>query len=372
MNSKQAWLALTAVLFSVLACAPAAPARSTPTPSAPRAAAAAGQPAAQAPTVAPPRELVKVRWGGQSVLTDSGAYIALDRGYFQEEGIDFEYVNFASASDVVPALANNQLEVGALSCNVATLNALGRGTGIKLVADRGILRPGFGWIALVVRPDLIESGRFRTPADLRGLQVAVTPPLGATSNAVAIARLLEREGIAEDDVQFTPLPFPDMNPALANGAVDAAFHSEPLMSTALRQGIAVRIIGSDEIYPNQQLGIVGYGGGFIREQPEAARRFMVAYLRGLRDFVDAFSQNRDRAAVVQALIRHTPVKDPAVYDQMTPTGFNPDGYMNVESMAADQEWFLAQGRLPQRVDLGTVVDHQYVDYALSRLGRYQP
>jgi NitT/TauT family transport system substrate-binding protein len=328
--------------------------------------------AASPPPSAPPSQPVKVRWGGQSVLTDSGAYIAADRGYFQEEGIDFEYVHFASASDIVPALANGQLEVGALAVNVAAFNALARGTGIRLVADRGIFRPGYGWIALVVRPDLIESGRFRGSADLRGLHMAVTPPLGATANAVALARLLEREGIAEEEVQFTALPFPDMNPALANRAIDAAFQSEPLLSTALQQGIAVRVVGSDEIYPNQQLGIVAYGAAFMREQPAAAQRFMVAYLRGLRDFVDAFSRGRDRAVVVQALIHHTPVKDPAAYDRMIPTGFNPDGYMNVESMAADQEWFVAQGRLPQRADLATVVDHQYVEYTLARLGRYQP
>jgi NitT/TauT family transport system substrate-binding protein len=361
------WWVVLGGLLGALACQPAAPAA----PSGPRPTVVVAQPAAQAPSPTAPAA-TKVRWGGQAVLTDSGAYIAFDRGYFQEEGIEFEYVNFASASDIVPALANGQLEVGALAVNLATFNALARGTGIRVVADRGIFRPGHGWIALVVRPDLVESGRFRTPADLRGLHMAVTPPLGATANAVAIARLLEREGVPEDTVQFTALPFPDMNPALANRAIDAAFQSEPLLSTALRQGIAVRIIGSDEIYPNQQLGVVAYGAAFMREQPEAARRFMVAYLRGVRDFVEAFSRDRDRAIVVQALIRHTPVKDPAVYDQMIPTGFNPDGYVNVDSMAIDQEWFAAQGRLSQRADLAAVVDHQYVEYALTRLGRYQP
>ena len=66
------------------------------------------------------------------------------------------------------------------------------------------------------------------------------------------------------------------------------------------------------------------------------------------------------------------MSDPAAYDRMVPTGFNPDGYINVDSIAADQEFFISTGALPQRVDLATVIDQQYVDYAVGRLGRYQP
>ncbi|HWP29618.1 MAG TPA: ABC transporter substrate-binding protein [Chloroflexota bacterium] len=366
----------TALLSGILAALVAgsaclAPSTAPPPPagsqSAPSTAAAAPQP----PAGIPPAP-VKVRWGGQSVLTDSAVYIAEDQGYFREAGIDFEYVNFSSASEIVPSVANNQLDIGAVSPNVATLNALARGAELKLVADRGVLRPGFGWSALVVRTDLIESGRYRTPADLRGLRVAITPPVGVTSIAVAVARLLEREGLTEDAVEFIALPFPDMNPALANRSIDAAVHSEPLMAIALRQGLAVKVLGFDEVYPNQQIGVVAYGESFVHSQPEAARRFMVAYLRGLRDFVDAFTKGRNREAVVESLARHTAVKDLTMYEAMVPTGFNPDGYINVESIAADQEWFISQGKLAQRVDLARVIDHQYVDYALALLGRYQP
>src|SRR5216683_3276765 len=72
----------------------------------------AAAPAAVAPTVAPVAEPLKVRWGGQRTLTDAAAFVALDRGYFREEGIDLDYVNFGSASEIVPAVATNQLEVG--------------------------------------------------------------------------------------------------------------------------------------------------------------------------------------------------------------------------------------------------------------------
>ncbi len=368
------WSLSSAMLVAIVLPLAACKVASTPSSAPPaQGAPAAASTAAPAPAAASPApEAVTVRWGGQGVLTDSPVYVAMDRGYFGAEGIDLQYVNFSSASEIVPAVSNNQLEVGAISPNVATLNALARGVGVKLVADRGSMRPGHGWVALVVRPDLVESGRYQSPADLRGLRVAVTPPVGATANAVAVARLLDQQGIAPSEVDFVPLPFPEMNPALANGSIDVAFQSEPLLALGIRQGIAVREVGSDEIYPNQQIGVVSYGADFVQDQPDIARRFMVAYLRGARDFVDAFAKGRDRAEVVQSLIRHTPVKDASVYDEMVATGFNPDGYINVDSVASDQEWFLAQGKIAERVDLATAIDNQYVDYALGRLGRYQP
>jgi NitT/TauT family transport system substrate-binding protein len=372
MDRLGGWLALAALGGLALgSCQAPAAAPAAKSPAAP-AAAPTSAPAAVAPTAAPVAEPLKVRWGGQRTLTDAATFVALDRGYFREEGIDLDYVNFGSASEIDPAVATNQLEVGGISPNPATLNALSRGLGIKLVGDRGVFRPGFGWIAVIVRTDLVDGGRYHTPADLRGLNVAITPPLGATANTVAMNRLLEREGLGPDDVTFTPLSFGDMNPALTNRSIDAAFQSEPLLSVALAQRIAVRSISSDEIYPNQQLGTVAYGSDFVRDHPDATRGFMVAYVRGIRDFVDAFTKDKDRAGVIAGLARHASVNDPAAYNRMVPTGFNPDGYINVDSITADQEFFISTGVLPQRVDLATVIDQQYVDYAVGRLGRYQP
>ena len=228
-----------------------------------------------APTAAPAAEPLKVRWGGQRTLTDAAAFVALDRGYFREEGIDLDYVNFGSASEIVPAVATNQLEVGGISPNPATLNALSRGLGIKLVGDRGVFRPGFGWIAVIVRTDLVDGGRYRTPADLRGLNVAITPPLGATANTVAMSRLLEREGLAPGRGYLHTALVRRHEPALTNRSIDAAFQSEPLLSVALAQGIAVKSVSSDEMYPNQQLGTVSYGwtsSATIPLPPEASWR----------------------------------------------------------------------------------------------------
>jgi NitT/TauT family transport system substrate-binding protein len=128
-----------------------------------------------------------------------------------------------------------------------------------------------------------------------------------------------------------------------------------------------------EIAPNMTVGAVLYADGFVRTKPEAARRFMVAYLRGLRDFNDAFFRQppRSRPEVLAALTRFTTVKDPAVYEGMTMPGLSPDGEINLASIADAQAWWHERGEVREPVDVAQLWDGAYIDYARGRLGPYQ-
>ena len=77
-----------------------------------------------------------------------------------------------------------------------------------------------------------------------------------------------------------------------------------------------------------------------------ARRYATAYVRGVRDYLEAASQGRDREAVVAILIQRTPLKDRAVYDQMPWPSMNPNGRVNLQTIAAAQAWFVERGYVP--------------------------
>ncbi len=64
-------------------------------------------------------------------------------------------------------------------------------------------------------------------------------------------------------------------------------------------------------------------------------------------------------------------KDEALIRKIPPTGQNPDGYLNLERIGIYEDWFVAKGLVPQRVDPAQVVDHSFLDYANSVLGSYQ-
>jgi NitT/TauT family transport system substrate-binding protein len=114
-----------------------------------------------------------------------------------------------------------------------------------------------------------------------------------------------------------------------------------------------------------------YGPQFIQNKGEAAKRLMVAYLRGIRDYNDAFVKKQGRDAVIDILIQRTSLKDRPLYDKIGLPGLNPDGEVLFDDLLRQQQWFMDNGYQEKAVDMKMVVDSQYVEYAISRIGKYQ-
>jgi len=96
---------------------------------------------------------------------------------------------------------------------------------------------------------------------------------------------------------------------------------------------------------------------------------MAAYLQGTRAYLDAVTKGAGTVGMNAIIAKHTAVKDLALLAKIAPTGFDPNGRMELKSLEADQEWFLKLGLQQSRADLGKVIDYQYVDYAVARLGK---
>jgi NitT/TauT family transport system substrate-binding protein len=330
--------------------APAAPAATAPAPI-----------AGQSGPLSPP---VTVRFGNLASTSNAGIYLADERGYFKEEGLDVVLESFDTCDRTIPPLTTNQLEVSGCGLNAGVFSAIGRGLPLKIVAGISRNEPGFSSSGLVVRKELIDSGRVRDYADLRGLRIAV---LSLTSGLGAeFRRVLERGGLTEADVDLKLLPFPDQALALANNAIDAAIMTEPFVARVVQQGIAVRWKGADEIYPEHQLTILLYSPDFAQRR-EAAVRFLVAYLRGARDYSAIMRGGGDRTPLYRTLAEYTPIKDLAIYPLMHPSGIHPDGAINLQSLEADQELWASEGHIQQRADLATAIDPNYLQEALRRL-----
>jgi len=122
------------------------------------------------------------------------------------------------------------------------------------------------------------------------------------------------------------------------------------------------------MYPNQAIAALALGAEFART--EAARRLVLGYVRGVRDFNDALVRKINAEPVIKILTETTSLKDPALWQKIVPSGLDPDGYLNVESLDESQHWYLDRGLIRARVDLSQVVDQSFADYAVEKLGRY--
>ena len=192
------------------------------------------------------------------------------------------------------------------------MNAIARDVRIWAVADKGSTPPGFGYQGLILRREALDNGTVHSAADLRGRKVSV-PSRGSGAQA-SLDKALRREGLTTDDVDITPLNFPDMEAGFAGGAIDGAIVIEPFLSSIVDHGVGHLYARNDEYYPNQQVAVVLYSNQFAREQPDVARRLMIGYLKGVRDFNDAWVKGdaAKHEAVINALVKHTPIKDRGV------------------------------------------------------------
>src|SRR5579884_531285 len=320
-------------------------------------------------TIAPP-QAARVRLGELGILAGAGYYLAIENGYFAEQGIEIEPTRFTTGGEMTLPLATGQLDVGAGGITAGLFNAIARGLDLRIVADHSHSAPGRPVSALVVRQALVDAGQVRSAADLRGRTLAI--PSRAVSAMTDVRAWLAEGGLSLDDVRIQELAFPDMLPALANGSIDAAAPVEPFITFIVQRELGTVWRWDYQVNPDHQIGVIMYSPAFASEQPELARRWMVAYVRGLRYFNDGFVRGdaaaRERAIAV--LMKWTAVRDRPLYDVMTIIGLDPDGGVRVASMRADQEFFVQQGLQDRRVDLERAVDLQYVQYARQVLGPY--
>ncbi len=328
----------------------------------------AGQTAARA------ADPVVVRIGVVNASSDAGFFIADKKGYFKEEGLAVTFTPFNSAAKMVAPLGAGQLDVGGGSPSAGLYNAIERGIEIKIVADKGSTPPGYGFQPLLVRKDLVDSGRYKTLKDLKGMKIAGSAPGSASTST--LNEILKSAGLKPSDVERVFMAFPQHVLALQNKAVDASLTTEPSATRAVQSGAAVRIMGDDAVYPNHQLAVVLYSGVFIKDNPDVAKRFMRAYLRAVRDYNDALKDGRiagpNANEVIGILTEYTKIKDPAVYRAITPNGCNPDGKVNVASLKKDLQFFKDEGQVTGQVAVEQVLDHSFVEAALKDLGPYKP
>jgi len=316
------------------------------------------------------KNLQDVSIGITPAMSTAGLFIAYEKGYFEEQGINLVMKQIPRAgAQMIPFLATGQLMVGCGNLNAGLYNAIANDIPLKVVADKGTVTPGHGYLALLVRKAYVDSGRYKDLKDLKGMTIALTAR--GVSQEIVVEKYLLKAGLTLDDVKFVNLSWADMNVALSNGAIDATIQVEPLVARAVEKGIAVRVMGDDEVYPNQQSAVIMYSPVFIEKHPDLAKAFMVAYVKGMRDYNDAFENNKNKDDVIKILMKHTKVKDRETYDKVATVGLHHDAMLNVATMKQDAQWLHEKGYVKQQPDVDSIADLSYVKHAIKTLGPYE-
>ena len=323
---------------------------------------AAARPAASA-------EPVTVNVGIVSAISDGLIYIADAKGYFAAEGIAVNTINFPSAANMVAPLSAGELQVGAGAPSAGLYNAVIRGISLKIVADKASSQPGYTVNKMLVRTDLVASGRYKDLPDLKGMKVALNG--AGNTNVATLAYTLRKAGLAYGNVTTVDLSFPEHVTALANKAVNATFTTEPSATVAVSRGFGVEKSDDADIDPAHQIAVLLYSQAFSSDRG-LALQFMRAYLRGVRYYRGALAGGKlagpNADDVIRILVASTRIKDPAVFRAITPNGVDPMGRVNRKSLQADLDVWRAQGLINGPVSMANVVNMSFVDAANKELG----
>jgi NitT/TauT family transport system substrate-binding protein len=306
-----------------------------------------------------------VRAGSLGISADGPVFIAIEKGYFRAEGIEVKLEQFAGGAQAMAPLSAGQLDVFPSSGVASSLfNAFARGWPVRIVGTNSV--DIYGVDVLLARSDL--KPEIRRIADLKGRKVATNT--AGSPLLYMLGKMLESDGLSMKDVEIVYLQFPDMGTAFRNKAIDAATQVEPFSTLFQEQGIAFRLAGSDEALRNPlfQVAVVLYNSAWADRHPAAAQGFMNAYIRGSRDYVEASRGGRTRAEVIDILVKHTRIKDKALYERMRWNYPDPNGVILKDSLRDQQDWHAQQGGVPKKVDIDAIVDEQYVRRAVQKLG----
>lgn len=307
-----------------------------------------------APLQAAPRILTPVSVFAFATLLEAPILIAMEEGYFAEQGVEIRLSELRDASQGLTALITGQLDVHTIGYTAGLMQAILQGAKLRIVADKGHAGPGDTSNALMVRQDLIDSGRFRTIKDLQGMRIGLVSRGGI--GEMFLSRLLANHAfLTERDVDIRPLPPPLLVDAFRTRAIDAAVLVQPFVTRFETLGVAKAVATLNEVLPRVQYSVVIYGPTLLARNPGLGQRFMNGYLRGVQQYQ---SGKTDRnIAIVQKYTR----EDEALIRKMPWPLIHPDGHVNVESILQTQAWWVRKGLLERAVS-----PEQFLDATFAR------
>lgn len=215
-------------------------------------------------------------------------FVAIDKGFFKEQGIDIVVTPSSGGAAGVPGLMAGAYDV-MYGNVVSTLLAQQQGFRLKIVsAGTKQYANMLATNGLIARKgDGIKSGK-----DLEGKTVAVN-----TRNGViwVFARSwIAKTGGNPDKVRFKEVPFPQMNDALRSKQIDAAFNVNPFFNVAVT-GSEFELIGQPypEVQPGVEVGQYLTTEEYYNKNPELMARYNAAFVKG----VTWYNANRTSAEV---------------------------------------------------------------------------
>lgn len=273
----------------------------------------------------------EIRIGYWPIVGGLPLYVAAERGFFQQAGLNVKVVKFASPQQIVESMITGRIQgcangtaTGALGLGAQTMPDL-----FKIICTNPSNQK---WVLdefLVPLDSPVKS-----IAELKGKRIATGPGI---QNVTLAKIILEKNGFT--DAKVIELPVGQHIPSLAAGQIDGVYTLEPTGTVGQMKKLARTLeTGVISKYVLGEADAPWFGGAaaltsqFIKDNPDQAQRFIKAYAQAVAFIAaqpDAARQNIGKyTGIDAALLSQVPLPNFVMFDQM-----------NAQDMAYFQKYF---------------------------------
>jgi NitT/TauT family transport system substrate-binding protein len=230
--------------------------------------------------------VLKIGYGGS--LCEAPVHIALEKGYFEQEGLNVDLIKLAPGAQF-EAVTAGQIDAS-FGLLASLIQPLSNGLPIKITSG---LHTGCDKL-LVPNDSTIKSAE-----DFKGKRIGV--PSMNSSPIIFTKRFLSEKGVnvteKNPEVEFVVFSAGELPLALQRGAIDAIAMNDPAASVAIRENGLVAVADSAVTPPyNEQYCCAAYVSDSIaKNSPEIAAK----YTRALQKASQWIAENQDEAAQIQ-------------------------------------------------------------------------
>ena len=308
-----------------------------------------------------------LRLGLLHTLSPAPFYIAQERGYFRDEGIDLTFRFFEAAQPIAAAAVSGDIDVGVTALTGGFFNLAEKGA-LKVIGGGLHEQRGFEGSAILVSNKAYAAG-LTSPDKLAGHSFAITQY--GSSFHYMLGRIAEAEHFDAASVTLRPVQqIANMVAAVGSDQVDATIAIASMAKPLAASG-QVHIIGwVGDIVP-YQITAVFTTVPMIAQHADVLRRFARAYQKGVADYRAAFlrldPQGRpigDAAtdAVIPLITKYVFTGDPNARDKViSGVGYYDEGAaLDAADVIAQLKWFKAQDLVKGDADPQSVIDTRFL------------
>ena len=302
--------------------------------------------------------------GALSLTSHSGSFIAVERNYFAEAGLDVELKFFQAAQPMAVAIASGDVDFGVTAISGGLLSLAQKGA-VKVIGGALSEEAGIDGQKILASDAAFQAG-LTSPEALGGKRFGMTTA-GSSFHYMG-SKIAAAHGV--EDLKFVPLQkVGAIIGALKSGQIDA-WSIVPHIAKALAGSGAVHIIGDVADYlPDYQVTTVFTSAQNASSDRALVETFLSGFTRGVSDFNATMVEKSQGDAAIDEMVQliHKYVYTDRPLEKAAPSiingamRINEGAAINVASVRDQLEWMQSAGLVDSAITLDTFLDTSYVD-----------